>query len=156
MTDEHEEITMEAHKKLAGETFNLTWDLMDRKDRSPADDDLMVHAAHTSRFHWGKVGTEVNLERGDWQISRVYALLGKGTEALHYARSCLDTCIRNEIGDFDLAFALEAMARAHALLDEWEDSERYFEHATTAAGTIAKDDDREYFLSELGTVPKRP
>ena len=156
MAEPEDDGMMEEHKRLAAETFNLTWDLMDRSERTQEEDDLMVHAAHASRYHWGKVGNEVNFERGDWQISRVYAVLGRGSEALHHARSCLDTGIRHEIADFDIAFALEAMARAHAVEGDWDDSERYVDQAMRAAEGIAKNDDREYFLGELATVPDRP
>ena len=144
----------ELHKQFAVEAFNRTWDLMDKADRTAAEDDMMVHTAHASRFHWGQIGTPTELERGDWQISRVYALLGKGEEALHYARRCLDTCLENEIADFDLAFAYEAMAKAHAVLGEMDMAAEYVDKARKAAEAIAKDEDREYFLSELGTVPK--
>ena len=38
----------------------------------------MIHAAHASRFHWSRAeGAEsVNLARGEWQCSRVYAVAG--------------------------------------------------------------------------------
>jgi tetratricopeptide (TPR) repeat protein len=149
-----EEETDAQHKRFAIEAFNRTWDLIDKADRTAAEDDMMVHSAHASRFHWGQIGTPTALERGDWQISRVYALLGRGEEALHYARRCLDTCLENEIADFDLAFAYEAMARAHAVLGDADRSSEYVAKAERAAEVIAEDEKREYLLSELGTVPK--
>ena len=84
------------HKAMAVATFNATWDLMDKQMRTAEENDMMVHSAHASRYHWGQVGGPTEFERGDWQISRVYALLGKGTEALHYAKHCLTTCQENE------------------------------------------------------------
>ena len=42
----------------------------------------MLHAAHASRFHWGEVGEPVNFARGEWQISRVYAVLGRPEPAI--------------------------------------------------------------------------
>ena len=47
------------HKQLAAEYFNLTWDLLEKTDRAQEDNDEMIHAAHASRFHWGKVGNAV-------------------------------------------------------------------------------------------------
>jgi hypothetical protein len=46
----------ETHKKFAVDLFNLTWDLLDKPERSADEDDKMIHAAHASRFHWGEVG----------------------------------------------------------------------------------------------------
>jgi hypothetical protein len=123
---------------------------------SANDDDSRTEEHKRLAGETFKVGNEMNFERGDWQLSRVYAVLGRGSESLHYARRCLDTCLANEIADFDLAFAYEAMARAHAVTENWTESERYIELAKVAAKGIAKDEDKEYFLGELGTVPSKP
>ena len=143
-------------KAIAIETFNATWDLLDKDMRSAEENDLMVHAAHTSRYHWGQVGGPTEAERGDWQLSRVYASLGKGAEALHYAKHTLNTCLEYEIGDFDLAFAYEAMARAHSVNGNWTEADRYVQMAKTAADGIEKKDDRDHFLGELDSIPRLP
>ena len=59
-------------RRLAATLFNHTWTLLEKGDRSVADDDEMIHSAHASRAHWGVVGTPVNFARGEWQVSRVY------------------------------------------------------------------------------------
>jgi hypothetical protein len=153
MTEEGSE---EIYRRMAAETFNATWGYMDKELRDQAENDMMVHAAHASRFLWGKVGSPLEFERGDWLLSRVYAKLGKGTEALHYAKHCLNTCLENEIGDFDLVFAHEAMARAYAVLEDWDRSETYLEQGRAVVGGVAKDEDRKYTISELESVPRRP
>ena len=80
------------HRKFAVNCFNGTWDLIEKKDRTPEDDTDMIHMAHASRYHWGQIGTPLNFARGDWQISRVYAILGQGENALTYAKSSLHHC----------------------------------------------------------------
>ncbi len=144
------------HKAMAIDAFNSTWGLMDKEMRTAEENDLMVHTAHASRYHWGMVGTPVEFERGDWQLSRVYSSLSKGGEALHYAKHCLGTCLENEIGDFDLAFAYEAMARAHAVNGNWSEADMYVQKAKVAAEAIEKKDDRDYFLGELDSIPRMP
>ena len=144
--------THELHKKLAVDLFNLTWDLLDKEDRTPEEADTMIHAAHASRFHWGEVGTPLEFERGEWQISRVYAVLDRPEAALYHARRCLDLCQANEIGDFDLAFAYEALARAYAIAGDADKSGEYIELAMGAAQQIEDEGNREYFESELATV----
>ena len=49
----------------------------------------MIHAAHASRYHWSKVGTNANLARGEWQVSRVYTVLDRAEPALYHAHRCL-------------------------------------------------------------------
>lgn len=140
-------------RRLAAELFNRVWSLLERPDRSQAEDDLMLHAAHASRFHWGEVGTAVNLARGEWQISRVYAVLGRPEPALFHARRCLEHCLQNDIGDFDLAFAYEALARASAVAGDSEACARYADLARQAGECIADQEDREVFLADLATLP---
>jgi hypothetical protein len=143
----------EWHKKSAVDLFNLVWSLLDNADRSPEQDDTMVHAAHASRYHWGEIGTPLEFERGEWQISRVYAVLGRSEPALHHARRCLDICQANEIGDFDIAFAYEAVTRAYAVSGQKAECEEYTALARQAGEKIEDKDNRDYFFSELESVP---
>jgi hypothetical protein len=56
--------------------FNETWRLMEREDRTRADDDRMIHTAHASRYHWGQVAdvTPAQLARA-WAVAGPAALL---------------------------------------------------------------------------------
>jgi hypothetical protein len=145
--------TAQTHRRLAAELFNQVWILLEKADRDQADDDRMLHAAHASRFHWGEIGEPINFARGEWQVSRVYAVLGRGEPALFHARRCLEICQAHEIGDFDLAFAYEALARASAVAGQADEAARYAELARRAGEQIAEADDREIFFADLTTVP---
>jgi hypothetical protein len=142
----------ELHRTLAAELFNLVWELLGQERRTAEDDDRMVHAAHASRFHWGEIGTPLEFERGEWQISRVYAVLGRPHAAIYHARRCLALCEANGIGDFDLALAYEALARGHAVAGDTDRRHHYLELARQAAQQIKRQDDKEYVLSELDTI----
>jgi hypothetical protein len=140
------------HRKLAVNCFNLTWSLLDKKDRTKEEDDKMVHAAHASRYHWGEIGTPLEFERGEWQISRVYSVLGRSEPALYHAKRCLDICKENNIVDFDIAFAYEAMARAHSIVGDKTECEKHLQLAKEAGEKIKKKEDKAYFLNELKTI----
>jgi hypothetical protein len=139
-------------RKLAVDLFNYTWSLLDKKKRTREQDDAMLHAAHASRHHWGQVGKPVNLVRGEWQVSRVYAVLKRAEPALHHATRCLELCREHQIGDFDLAFAYEALARASAVAGRAKDVGRYLRLAEKVP--IDKKEDREFFEKDLATVVK--
>jgi hypothetical protein len=151
MTAEHEAM-YDSHKKFAVDLFNLVWDLLGNERRTKEEDDRMLHAAHASRFHWGEIGTPLEFERGEWQISHVYAVLNHPRAAIYHAQRCLDICTANQIGDFDLAFAYEALARAYAIVGESEKSRGYVRLAQQASEQIEDEGNREYFLGELETV----
>lgn len=153
MADDPIPVDKQVHRKLAVDLFNFTWTLLDKPDRSPAEDDQMVHAAHASRYHWSQAGTAVNLARGEWQVSRVYAVLKRAEPALYHARRCLEICEQESIGDFDLAYAYEALARAHLAAGELERSAHFRALAAAAGEKIAEQDDRDWFFKDLGTIP---
>jgi hypothetical protein len=154
--EEQKRLTVqEWHKKSAIDLFNQVWGLLDTAGRSAEQDDTMVHAAHASRYHWGEIGTLLEFERGEWQVTRVYAVLKRAEPALYHARRCLEICQANEIGDFDIAFAYEAMARAHAVAGQKADRDKYAGLAEQAGEQIEDNDNRDYFSSELSTIPGR-
>jgi hypothetical protein len=142
----------EEHKKFAVDLFNLTWSLLDKKNRTKDEDDKMIHAAHASRFHWGEIGAPLHFERGEWQISRAYSVLKRSEPALYHAKRCLEICKENNIRDFDIAFAYEAMARACAIAGNKIECEKYTKLAREAGEQIKKKEDRDYFFSELKTI----
>lgn len=146
----------EIHRKLGIELFNLTWDLMEKPERTQAETDRMINAAHASRYHWEIAGEPVNLARGEWQISRVYSVVGRAEPCLYHAERCLRITLENELVDFDLAFAYEAMARACHLSGVALETARYFTLAQEAGEKIKGKEDREYFFRELNTIEVEP
>jgi tetratricopeptide (TPR) repeat protein len=139
-------------RRLAADLFNQVWKLLELQERSRAQDDEMLHAAHASRHHWGQVGEATNLARGEWQCSRVYSVLGRSEPALHHAHRCLEICQENDIGDFDLAFAHEALARAYGVGGDSERAKSHAQLALSASEQISEDDDRELLLQDLATL----
>jgi DNA-binding transcriptional MerR regulator len=139
-------------RSLAAGLFNETWTLLERTDRTPADDDRMINAAHASRFHWGNVGEPVNLAIGEWQISRVYSVLGRAEPSLYHANRSLELCRDHGIGDFSLAYAYEALARAHLVAGDRTEAARFTELAREAGETIAEEEDRELLTQDLEAI----
>jgi DNA-binding transcriptional MerR regulator len=140
-------------RRLSAALFNDTWTLMEKEDRSREEDDALVHIAHASAHHWRQVGKPEHFARGEWQCSRVYAVLRRAEPSLHHAQRSLDICRENGLGDFDLAFAYEALARGHAIAGDAEQARAYTEQALAAADDIKENDDRELLLADLETIP---
>ena len=140
-------------RKTAADLFNYTWTLLEKADRTERETDLMVHAAHASRFMWEDIGEPVNHARGEWQIARVYAVADRPEPALHHARRCLQIVEEHGVGDFDLACAYEALARAHATAGERDAAARYEALGREVAARIEEADDRELVVSDLDSLP---
>jgi hypothetical protein len=144
---------MTDHRQLGVDLFNHVWTLLDARERTREQGDELLHAAHASRHHWAQAGGgPENLARGEWQISRVYVVLGRPEPALHHARRCLELCEEHGIGDWDVAYAHEALARAHALAGDGESAARHKRLAREAGDVIADPDDREHFDEDYATL----
>ena len=128
--------------------FNATWRLVESRE----DDDLMLHTAHASAWHWSRAPecTPANRARSEWLVSRVSALCDLPDAALRHARSCLRWCEQHGLADWDLAFAYEALARASKVAGDEPAAARYAELA--AAVPIEDADDRELLERDLGTL----
>ncbi|WP_331730222.1 MerR family transcriptional regulator (plasmid) [Kitasatospora sp. NBC_00070] len=159
MTDQDQQDTDTAtgdERRMAVDLFNGVWRLLEKEERSTEEDDRMLHMAHASRYHWGQVGAPVNLSRGEWQCSRVYSVLGRAEPALHHARRGMEICQAHRIGDWDLAYAYESLARAHAVAGDKDQARTWTEQALAAAEDITQDEDRELVLTDLETIPAQP
>lgn len=146
------------HRQLAKDLFNHTWTLIEQADRSPAEDDEMVAAAHASAFHWSRGGgTLANAARGQWQISRVYSTLGRGEPAVWHARRCLELAeAAGKAGvadDWDVPAALEGLARAQATAGDRPGAIETRAHAVAALEGIADPEDRQLIEQDLETTP---
>lgn len=139
-------------KEQAIYCFNKTWDLIDLNERTEQDNLNMIHCAHASRYLWGEVGTPLHWERGEWQISKVYYLTGNAESALYHAKACLTICEIENIADFDITFAYEAMANAYKLKGNTEMFQHYKSLAFESLDNIAEQSNKDYALSELNKL----
>lgn len=134
-------------KRINGQT----WAILDNPDRTQAEDEALLHAAHASLYHWLQVGTTLHHQRGLWLIARVHVVMRNAADALYYARRCLELTEqhRDLMEDFDIAFAYEGMARASALAGEQEHARSYHHRAEQAGQEIVDQEDRDIFFVEL-------
>ena len=138
------------HKSVAVNCFNEAWNYLDKGELSNQEKAELLHLVHTSRYHWGQVGTILERARGEWQISRAYVKVGFYDAALLHANLCLDYSIEGDLGGFDIAFAYEAVARAKAGLKQPFDKE--FDLAMEYANKIESNDDKEYTIGEIKSI----
>lgn len=147
------ELTDDHHHVLGIALNNAVWGLLDKASRTAVEERKMIAMAHGSLFHWERSPKcqVVNKVRGHWMISRVHAVLGQAVEALEHADAAWDLCRDNEIFDFDRAYALEAMGRAHAAAGNLKQADEWRTRAATEP--IAGPEDRRHFVNDLATGP---
>ena len=145
-------MTSEEHRALGIELYNTTWKLLEAR----ADADEVVDTAHASAFHWRHAAgaTAANQARSHWLCSHVYAVLGRPEPALHHADRCLSLVSSepDEMEEFDLPSAYEALARAHAVAGNANEARRFLELGRAETAKIADAEDREQLESQFAEI----
>jgi hypothetical protein len=141
-----------AHKYFAGKCFNQAWDLIDKKDRTAKDNELMAVLCHASIFHWLQRPdcTDQNLSIGYWQASRVQTLLGHAEEARRLAELCLS--YSSTLQPFYLGYAHEAVARAASLAGDGSVRDAHLKAAGELAAQVTEASEREMLTTDLESL----
>jgi len=141
-----------AHTFFAAECFNRAWTLIEKPDRSADEDEAMRALSHASFWHWTQRDdcTVRNLAIAYWQLSRVYALLGRGDDATRYAELCLDHS-KDEM-PFYLGYAHEALARAAMVAGNHQRMAQHLAKARQFAAQTTDTEERNMLDADLATI----
>lgn len=141
-----------SHRWHAVECNNLAWALSDDVDRTPAQDEEMLDAAHASAFHWSKVGTDLHRARAWMLLGRVHACLGDGKTALRYARQSYAYLAAHDPPDWELAFAHAILAQAAHAAGDGNLHREHHARAKELGDAIADPEDKEIFFKTFEGV----
>ena len=141
-----------AHKFFAADCFNKAWDLIEKPDRSPQDDRLMVALNQASIYHWLQRDdcTQQHLSVGYWQASRIQAMLANSAEAVRLGEVCLS--YSRGLKPFYLGYAHEALARAYKLAANEREAGQHLKAAQDLAAQVGDNGERQYLVSDLAQL----
>jgi len=140
------------HRYFSATCFNKAWEFIDNPHRSPDEELVMLQTAMTSLWHWSQredVAPQ-NLSVGNWQVSRVFALLGQADNARRYAEVALKYADAGE--PFYSAFAYEALARAEMIAGNQVQMREYLDKAFAFAEKIEDEEDKQVLIGDLGSI----
>jgi hypothetical protein len=143
-----------AHKYFATNCFNQAWDLIDKTDRTPAEDEDMIRLSLASHYHWTQREdySDTGASIAYWQTSHIYALLSQADNARRYGQLCLEVSQAEEIPPFFLGYAYEALARAESTAGNRKQAQEYIDQAKSIAEKIQEADDKKQLLNDLNTI----
>jgi catechol 2,3-dioxygenase-like lactoylglutathione lyase family enzyme len=141
-----------AHRYFAAACFNQAWDYLDKSERTPAEDEMLISLVHASIWHWSQRPdcTDTNRSIGYWQVSRVYAILGQADNARRFGQICLEVTPADL--PFFLGYAYEALARAEWVAGNHELAARYLDRAREQAAGVPDPEDRKVLEDDLNTI----
>ncbi len=145
---------MAAHRWFSADCFNRAWALIDKKERTPEENEEMIRLSLASTWHWTQRPdcTNVNRSISLWQNSRAYALAGQAENARRYGQMCLDVSQSAALPPFYLGYAYEALARAERLGEDHQQVKALVIEARRLAAQVEDDEDRQLLLADLDTI----
>lgn len=154
MSDQPEFDTAAAHRFFAAQCYNDTWELMDKPDRSAAEDERMLLLSMASLWHWSQRAdcTATNLSISYWQLARVYALLGQADNARRFGLRCQQISQTEGVEPFYLGYAYEALARAEAVAGDTAQRDEYLRAAHEITERIANEEYQQMLVNDLRTI----
>ncbi|MET0459198.1 MAG: SRPBCC family protein [Ilumatobacteraceae bacterium] len=143
----------EWHRARAVEANNSTWELLEGDELSDDEADDLLGRAYTAAHHWRRAarsGPE-HAARAAWLVSRAQVTIGQGAAALRHADRTAAIVDDAGLGDFDLAYAHEARARALACLGRLDEAAD--ELAAARAVPVADPEDLAIVELDLAAGP---
>ena len=141
----------EASLQFAKNLNSQVWELLQQPQRTRSEDELLIHTAHASCYHWLRSGSGLNHQRAEWLLAHVYTVLRMPALALKYAARCAELTqeFLDLMKDFDHAYAFEALARANALAGNRVEALKYLDLAEKASHEIQDREDLKIFLEDF-------
>jgi hypothetical protein len=143
-----------AHRYFSAGCFNLAWDLINKSERTPEENEQMLRLSLASHWHWTQRAdcTQENVSIAYWQTSRVYAVLGQAENARRYARLCLEVSSGGDVPLWCLGYAYEALARTELVAGDLTSISEYLQEALSVAEAITDPETRQMLLADLETI----
>jgi len=140
-----------ANRHFAVNCFNAVWELLDKPDRTPFEDQQMIERCLASVWHWRQRPDckDENLSIGYWQASRVYAVIGNADEARRYGGLCLKAAGGEGVSVFTVGYAYEALARAEKVAGNDAKAAEHLAKARDTASCIEDEESRQMLESDL-------
>jgi len=141
-----------AHRYFSAHCFNSAWDLIDKTDRTPIEDERMVQLNQASLWHWSQRAdcSDQNLSVGYWQAARIRALLGQVDEARRCGQLSLQ--YSEKLEPFYQGYAYEALARAELVAGDREKARELAAEARRLAGMVSDAEEKKLLLDDLAGI----
>lgn len=142
-----------ARRWFAVECNNHAWELLDKPQRTEAESERLVHAAHAAAFHWLDAGQPPNHVRALQLLGVTYAELARASEALRYSAQALDLARAHaaELAEWDWPFVYEACARAHAAAGDKSKAREFKRLAEDSASSLSDPEDQKIVRHSLAS-----
>lgn len=155
MPDEEVERTLTAdqHRRLAAQPFNHVWTLLETPQRTPEQDLRMITRGTRLSVSLGRGGLAREFRTGRVaDLPRLSQCSGALSRRSSHAGRCLEHSLAAGLSAFDVAFAHEALSRAHSIAGQVEAAQQHRRLAEEAGARIGAAEDRKLLFADLASI----
>ena len=140
-------------RRIAARANNKAWELSERLNRTPAEDQEMLHAAHAAMHLWSIVGNESNHAHAELLLAYVYALLGDAIHAARYFQGPDAFFVGGQCEAWEVALCRSIAANVAACAGDVHSHLALYNDAASLTAALPSAEDREILLATLRVVP---
>jgi len=143
-------------KRLAGQANNRAWTLAEQMERTSAEEQEMLHAAHAAIYFWNLVGDERSMAHAAQLLGHVYGLLNQPEQAMRYLSRSEPIFFAESAAAWERALAHVVAANVAAAKPDLVSYQVHFDRATEEMNVITCEDERRIVSAALQAVPTPP
>lgn len=140
-------------RRIAARANNQAWALAEKLDRTSAEDDDMLHAAHAAMHLWSIVGNESNRAHAEQLLAHVYALLGEAALAAKYFQGPCEFFSTGKSEAWEVAISRTIAANIAACAGDVSSHQSFYKEAESLIAALPGPEDREILLATFRVVP---
>jgi hypothetical protein len=154
MADDSPEELKRWQRRLAAQANNRAWRLSELPERTPEQEEEMLHAAHAAMHFWNIVGNAGNHAHAAQLLAHVYALLRAPDRAAHYLSRSEPFFLGNDCAPWEKACAFAVKASVAAAAGQSRDHASSYAEAERRIAELPEPEEREILQATLRVVPK--
>ena len=140
-------------RRIAARANNKAWELSEKLNRTQAEDQEMLHAAHAAMHLWSIVGNESNKAHAEQLLAHVSALLGDATRAVEYFQGSSEFFSSGKCEAWEVAMCRAIAANVAACTGDDISHQALYDDAASRIAALPRSEDREILLATLRVVP---
>ncbi|WP_109126349.1 hypothetical protein [Dyella sp. C11] len=141
-------------RRLASQANNHAWTLAESPQRSPEEDEDMLHASHAAMYFWSMEGTPAQRAHAALLLAHVHALLRQPESAARYLARAWPHFETGECAPWEMAFAHAVTANVAFANRDATAHARHYADAQTFADRMTDADTCAMFAATWRIVPQ--
>lgn len=142
----------DAHHYFSTECSDQLWTLIDKSERTRAQEEQMIALAWSSFWHWSqrKDFQPKHKSAAYWQLARVFSLVAnKENVAEEFAQQCIDLCEEKGLPPLYKGYGYESLARVKLLQQDFSAAAEAMSKARNFSNAIENPHEKAFLDKEL-------